>query len=271
MMTLSDDDRVRIQLEEQFRQEIRKQFETRGTFWTDKIGVPLFLVLVTALISGLLIPHILRQQEARQRIIELKSRLITEIVTERATAQMAIIRYNEALCDYGNVSLSMAVQYRNIVRHGAEPTKHDLATEREIVRADQKRENDLRAQVDHEYADARAHLMVTTDRLKSTLQLYYGDVPALHEYVAAVEQDAGVADQLLNTTHQNRIVSLFRDAKGALSSCASDRDCEAAADGATDEVEKLRTDIPKFTRWNAATQALAVYIMDHQPSKTVAP
>jgi hypothetical protein len=271
MITLSEDDRVRIRLEEQFRHEIRKRFETGGTFWKEKIGVPLFLVLVTALISGLLIPHILQQEEARRRTIELKSRLITEVVTERATAQMAIIRYNEALCDYGIVSLSMAVQFRNLVRHAAEPSRHDLATEREIVRADQKRENDLRAQVDREYADARAHLIVTTDRLKSLLQLYYGDVPALREYIAAVEQDSGSADELLNITHQNKIVRLFRDAKAALSSCSSNQDCDAATDRATDDIEKLRTDVPKFARWNAAAQALAVYIMDHPPSKTSAP
>jgi hypothetical protein len=86
-MQLSDAERDRIRLEEEYRAEVRSKLAgpapQKGESWLDKLAVPLLIVLV----SGLLVPWVLERVEDNHRAFDLQSRLIEQIVADDAAAQ----------------------------------------------------------------------------------------------------------------------------------------------------------------------------------------
>jgi len=267
MGELTDDEKEHVRQIEEYRAALRKELGTNDKgFFLTKIFAPGFLVVLTAFLSGLFIPHILRVDDDLKRRVDLKSRLIDDVVADSATAQMAMSRYNEQLCDYWNASLRVELRKRNLQRNWTAMDPELRRAENDAIAADRKRENDLRIEFDKVYADNWMKSAVATSRLESGLRLYYGESDELKQYLSAESKDAKAADDLLNNAHQDRLAAIYAETKKALQTCADDAQCGAIAEAAGTKIGEIRGKVPSFEKWRTATQALAGYIVTHDPN-----
>ena len=268
MTVISYSDKEYIRLSEEYRQEIRIALRRRyDKLWQvlEKFGIPFALVLVTALISGLLVPYILRVDDDQRSLLEVKSRLITDVVSDSATAQMAVIRYQEQMCDYWDAALGVEMRKRLLRLRYEHMTAEERAAEYSSLVDDRRRENERRIQIDSEYANARTRLAVASDRLNHVVTLHYGQITPLTTYSTAMNSDFAQADDLVNIEQQEKLGTIYSKARSALASCATEIGCRSIIGTAREEIETVRMAEPKFEKWMAATQPLVVYLASHDP------
>jgi hypothetical protein len=265
MTSLTDDEREHIRLTEMYRNEVRRQSESGRSFWKEKVFAPAGLIIFAGVVSGLVVPFILRVDEESRRAAETKARAIAQLASDSAAAQMAMVRYNEQLCDYWNAALRLELRKRNLARTVQTRDSSDVGAEREAINSERSRENALRIEVDKEYADARVRLAVATERLHSGLRLYYGDNTPANVFVDTINTEVLAINKLLNETHQDKLAEHYRYAKTQLQLCASDDACRAIVDHATSQVEKIREATPSFDKWKVAAYQLSDYILNEKP------
>src|SRR5258708_1513856 len=266
MTALSLEERDRIRLEEEYRYAVRKEIlareSTQAPFWLDKFLAPALLVVITAIASGLVVPYILRVGDDQRRAVELKSRLIGDMVADSATAQMAMVRYNEQLCDYWNNIMQLSKNRRAASRLKARKER-DLRTT--AIAATLQKEYDLRVEADRQIAVARLAFAVSLDRLKSTIQLYYGAPTELVRLSNAVEKERTAADDLIDDNHQDALEAIYQKAAARFRTCKTDSECDKIFKNGEADVEKLRGAKPSFTKWRQGIQNMAEYILSHEP------
>lgn len=268
MSELSAEDKEHVRLLEEYRLEVQRELAKRRDRWwqlVEKIAIPVVLILVTAGMSGLLVPYVLRVGDDQRRQLELKSRLISEIVSDAAAAQMALIRYQEQLCDYWEASMGVEFKKRMLRLKYSEMNAQERQADYASLADDKQRENTCRVTVDREYAEGRARLAAAGNRLKHTVKLHYGDVSELAVYTTAVEKDFINADTLVNDTQQEMLRSIFTAAKAKLQTCGTEARCRQILTSAMSEIDKIRESAPTFDDWNATTEPLVAYVASHDP------
>lgn len=269
MAELSPEERSHIELVEEYRHEVRKRLadhESKANlFWLEKFVVPILLVVVTAVASGLVVPYILRQGEDRRRAMELKSRLIGDLVTDSAMIQTALTRYNEQMCDYW---LTMARLGNNRRSALALPAGDERERRLKAIDTALEKEYDLRVAADQQIASARAAFAVGIERFRSSMILYYEDGATLQQFLAAVEGDKKAADDLIDVEHQNALGAIYREASALFKTCQSADECNSVFASAEEKIDRVRSSEPKFAAWRDATQKLAVYILENEPKLT---
>jgi hypothetical protein len=268
MLELSEHDKAYIRATEELRHEIRAKLEdTHDRRWqiTEKLLIPLALIVITAGISGLLVPHILKVDDDQRHLLEIKSKLITDIVADAAGAQMASIRYQEQLCDYWDAALGIELRKRLLRLRYESMAPEERQAEYESLVDDRKRENERRIAIDGEYAEARARLVTAGDRLNHMVMLHYGNVDELKTYRTALVADFKNADDLINSTQQDELSAIFAKAKKALQNCATEDECRTVVVNARTEIDEIREAEPKFESWAAATHPFVAYLATHDP------
>lgn len=268
MPELSEQDRAYIRLTEEYRAEVQRSLSHRAgwlSYLLDKVAMPVGLLMLTALLSGLVVPYILRVDDDQRQLLDLKARLINDVVGESTAAQMALIRANEQQCDYWNAMLTIASRKRALKRRYDTLTAEERQTEYATLVEDRRREYDARISADRQYAESRFRLTAATERLRHTMSLYYGDAALMKAYSTALENEHYAAETLVHETHQDKAAAIFADAQAKILNCETDDACHAVVSSAVAEIEKLRSAEPKFEKWQKASEDLAVYVSKHDP------
>jgi hypothetical protein len=268
MPELSDADREYIRLTEEYRYEVQRTLGNkpgRLVYLVDKVAMPVGLLMLTALLSGLVVPYILRVDDDQRQLLDLKARLINDVVGESTAAQMALVRLNEQQCDYWNAMLTIASRKRALQRRYDTLTPEERQTEFATIAEDRRRENDARIAADRQYAESRFRLAAATERLRHTMSLYYGDPRLMKAYSAALEAEHFAAETLVHETHQDKAAATFAAAHARIRDCATEDVCAEIVSAAISEIETLRSAEPKFMNWQKASEDLAVYVSKHDP------
>lgn len=270
MAELDENEREHIRLEEEYRAEVQRTLRETWSHWStflmEKIALPVGLLVLTALLSGLIVPYILRIDDDQRALLELKTRLINEVVGESTSAQMELIRINEQQCDYWNAMLTLAVRKRLIELRYDTLKPEERQAEFSALADEHKQEYAARLAADKEYAESRLRLSSSTARLRHTITLYFEDRKPLEAYLASLERDHNAAETLVDNTNQDAAAEIVKKARPLIAACSNEEDCNRIVSDATAKIEKLRDVNIGCEAWQKAANELALYVAKHDPA-----
>lgn len=183
---LSFEERERVRLVEEYRFAVQQSLKERtprrrGEFWIEKLLAPVVIVLLSALATGFVIPHILRAQERLRHEREISSALAEEIGQEMVKGQTALQQYADTIDSYWRETA------RANAMLGEFALKRDIGemTPTEFARLDAAMENDRKRIEDRfdagaaEYSKEIKHFRAWVRRLRVRLRVHYAGEPAL--------------------------------------------------------------------------------------------
>lgn len=258
-MHLSDEERERIRLSEEYRAEVRATLAPPSKeSWLDKLAVPLLIVLV----SGLLIPWILERVADSHRAFELQSRLIEQIVGDDAAAQVNLIQFRSQVRNHWFEFLKIQFEKRLVALQESDAAERQAR--REELQQDLARE---RTQFDAAFAEAMAgstKAVVEQQGNGEWVRLHYGTPDVLQRYVAIAkkEHDAGWAGV---AAFQKQLAEQSQKPSEALRDCPDEAACQAIFREAAARMEQLGGPQPQFKEWDDARRALIQFISETRP------
>ena len=261
---LTTEEREKIHLEEEYRAEVRAQLASgaRPDRFFDKVKGPLAILFATALVSGLLVPMVLRTVEDERRKFDLQSRLIEKIVSDDATAQTNLSQFRSRYADYQMGLLEVELGKRLLA-------VRQLDSEERQVRR-QELQQDLQL-VRTTYIEARTTFTAAlhkhaVEEYKNYewVALHYGTKGPVESYLDTARKDRNEASHAFDA-YRLAVSTIRKRADAAIRTCADDAACEAIVAGAAAEIGKLRDETVDFQPWNDARQRLVRYISRTSP------
>lgn len=260
-MQLSDEERERIRLEEQYRAEVRSALGGKKESWLDKLGVPMVILVATAIVSGLLVPAILGRVETKRRALDLQSRLIEQLVADDSAAQMSLSQRFAWSQAYRSNLLEIELEKRLLsllpvdaaerVARRAELAE-DLGRERE---RHSTRHSDAVAAMGKYLIEFRGNL--------EWVKLHYGDPPALETYAGVAMTEYATAINA-SAEAQNSVMAIWQKAHDQVRACSDESACRKIVADARIEMQKY-AGTPDFAKWNEARGELVRFISTTEP------
>jgi hypothetical protein len=264
---LDEREREQIRLAEEVRAEIRATLGGgRGKGLREQLLAPALLILLTALVSGIAVPYVLRGRDERLRRLELESRLVDEVNASNVAAQLALLRHHEQMCDDW-VNILAQQKRRAILRvtRGRERESPDAREQREAIAAAIAREHELRIASDEAAAEARLRYKVEKSRVELPFRVDFGDPPQAATFHNATAKAYLEASSRSNDSHQDALAGIYREANRRLQVCSAVEACEEVADDASRAMEEIRDAQPDFDPWVRAVANLTEYVIQTEP------
>jgi hypothetical protein len=217
-------------------------------------------------VSGIAVPYVLRGRDERLRRLELESRLVDEVNASNVSAQLALLRHHEQMCDYW-VNILAQPKRRAILRvtRGRERESPDAREQREAIAAAIAREHELRIASDEAAAEARLRYKVEKSRVELHLRVDFGDPPQAATFHNATAKAYVEASSRINDSHQDALAGIYREANRRLQVCSAVEACEEVADDASRALEEIREAQPDFDPWVRAVANLTEYVIQTEP------
>lgn len=142
------DDRARLEAIEEYRFEVRKRLEERGSkerndppWWKEKVLAPAAIVIITVALSGYVVPKVLEQSQKAQRERDVTNQLLDEIALNTGEMKVAIEAYARAQDTYWTDAARVNAIYREFLirRNVGVITSEALEKEDALIENDRKR------------------------------------------------------------------------------------------------------------------------------------
>ncbi|HYR28828.1 MAG TPA: hypothetical protein VEU30_10205 [Thermoanaerobaculia bacterium] len=233
--------------------------EPKKASFLRELAVPIAILLVTALVSGLVVPMILGRIEDDRRRFELQSRLIEQLVGDDGAAQVALATFRSQIAGYYVSLIDVALERRLLQLHPGD----DPAARRTELQQDFSRERELFSEASKTHAAGIAKYLVEHRGNSEWVRLHYGNAPVIDAYVGSVQAAHSVAT-IATDQFQAEARSIREAAETALRTCPDEKACRTIADDARAKVNQRLTK-PDFSKWDEALRDLVGFVSRTEP------
>lgn len=249
MSELTSGEKEHIRLTEVYRSEVQLGMKSEKKGLKEAVGYPVLVVLATAVVSGILVPLLLRAHDDRIRWLDLKARMVEDIVAQSTGAQTALLRYHEQLCDYWAALVRLRHRRARVMLRGIKDGDDDVKAQLQAIRAGHDREDSIRIEADKQMAEAKQRFQQATSRLESLLEFHFGSAVESKGYIRLSRKTFSQVESDLNEKKQDTLSAAYSRARDSLEGCKTEADCDKFRDQANETVESVRKAGPDFKVW----------------------
>jgi len=234
--------------------------EPKKASFLRELAVPVAILLVTALVSGLVVPMILGRIEDDRRRFELQSRLIEQLVGDDGAAQVALMTFRSQIAGYYVHLVDIALERRLLQLL---PGEEDRAARRAELQEDSSRERTLFSDASKAHTAGVAKYLVEQRGNSEWVRLHYGNARVIDAYVGSVQAAHSMAT-LATDRFQSEARSIREETETALRTCADEKACRAVAEEGRAKINQ-RLSKPDFGKWDEALRDLVGFVSRTEP------